>query len=174
MRKLLTLLSRLSVRSGCWPVLLPDVQHRWQQKGKVLLVFVPPLNKQKLSRFMFMFLPRERSSSLFRGSLRFFFIVSVCFGCFFYLCYGFFCFKPNTDKKCSALTILPDDVVFTFTSGGFGGAARRRRRLPGCRSFVPAVRKQAEADPLLLTVPLQLMCFICGFDLFFHFLCGGC
>lgn len=44
-----------------------------------------------------------------------------------------------------------------FFSGPFGGASDGRRR-PGCQSFVPVVRKQAETAPLHLTVPLQLMC----------------
>lgn len=47
--------------------------------------------------------------------------------------------------------------MFVFTSGPFGGVSERRR-LPGCHSFVPVVRKQAEAALLHLTVPLQLTC----------------
>lgn len=57
-----------------------------------------------------------------------------------------------------------------FTSGCFGGASERRRCLPECHSFVPVVRKQAETDPLHLTVPLQLMCLTRGFDLAFFLL----
>ncbi|XP_035847185.1 glycerol-3-phosphate acyltransferase 2, mitochondrial isoform X2 [Sander lucioperca] len=47
--------------------------------------------------------------------------------------------------------------------GPFGGASERRR-LPGCQSFVPVVRKQAETASLHLTVPLQLMCLTVQHD----------
>ena len=48
-------------------------------------------------------------------------------------------------------------AVFMFAPGHLG-AASERRRLPGCRPFVPVVREPAEVASLHLTVPLQLSC----------------
>lgn len=45
-------------------------------------------------------------------------------------------------------------LVFISSSGHFGGA-QRGLRLPECQSFVPVLRKQAEAAVLHQTVPLN-------------------
>lgn len=139
---------------------------RWKTKNKEDNVHLSHLVSLCLT------LLRERFSVFYVASLAllfFSFLKSYCHYCNIF----FIGQKKNTpkEKKSSTFIILwrlpnkklvvckcIDGAVFMFTSGAFQGAAERRQCLPGSHPFVPVVRKQAEADPLHLTVPLQLMC----------------